>query len=133
MALWNPFTPAMLNGETLPQLMADPRMPGREILRRWRRRNRSFDLQMTSALLARHRGRMRARGACTPEVVEMIYDLILEGETLHSLSGQHGLPHHVTMYGWMRTQRDFARAVKAARQFRRDFQAEQVRLFGPGR
>lgn len=121
----------LLRGETLPQLMADPRMPGREILRRWRRRNRFFDLSMRSALLARHRRRMRGRCGCTPEIVDMVGDLILDGETLHSLSGRHGLPHHVTLYGWMRTRPDFARAVTAARQVRRDFRAEQTRLFGP--
>jgi hypothetical protein len=102
-------------GEPLPSVMKDPQMPGREALRRWRRARPDFVAALKMAQLGGHRRRMRARRRCTPELAEAIMAHIRGGGSLHSAARVvPGAPHHVTLYGWVRTNSEFAREVEWA-------------------
>ena len=111
-------------GETLPALWKDPSLPGRDALRRWRKRVPAFDAVMRMAVLGGHRRRMRARVGCTPQLTERVMEAILMGGSLRSAGRAPGMPHPVTLYGWVRTRRDFAEAVQQACVDREDWFAD---------
>jgi terminase small subunit-like protein len=113
-------------GEPLPTLYADPALPGRQIIRRWRRKVPEFDYALRKATLGGHRRRMRKRSKCTDELTQEIADRIREGASLHSLSMTPGMPHHVTMYGWLRTKREFREAVEQANRDRAHLLMDQA-------
>jgi len=116
----------VIRGEALPVLMKDPALPGRDALRRWRRRHPDFDAALKAAMRVGHRVRMREMAEeLMPDLTDYIFERIVMGASLHSLGREPDMPHHVTMYGWVKTRRDFARAVAQACQFRDELIAER--------
>jgi len=101
-------------GETLPQIVADPGMPGLRALRRWRRAEPNFGGAMRRAMRVGSRTRAREASMCTPELTARVAERIELGESLHSVAKRPGMPSHGAMYGWMKSRRAFAAAVQKA-------------------
>jgi hypothetical protein len=101
-------------GERLADVLADPAMPSKPVLRRWRAQEREFDGALRMALGVGRRQRAQTPRGLTPRLADEIVDRILDGASLHGLSNVAGLPHHVTLYGWMRRDRAFADRVRWA-------------------
>lgn len=102
------------HGEPMPKVLADPTLPGAEPLRRWRRSRPEFDRAIRTAQLAGQRLRMRRRRRLTPKLQMEIVERIGRGASLHAISKLPGMPHYVTLYGWLRRDPEFARLVRAA-------------------
>ncbi|MET0272446.1 MAG: hypothetical protein ABW360_05610 [Phenylobacterium sp.] len=107
-------------------LRADPELPGRPALTRWRAQNREFDRALRTAILVGQRVRGRARVRCTPALTETITDRLREGATLAELGRTPGLPSAGTLRGWLRRRRDFADACRDAWDAREEAVADQV-------
>lgn len=88
--------------------------PGRTLVRQWRAADEEFAGSYEAAKRIGHRRRMRARSKYTPALVDKIVARIELGDSLLSVSRRRGMPHHGTLYGWLRTRPDFAAAVSAA-------------------
>jgi hypothetical protein len=101
-------------GEPMPRLLADPALPGAEALRRWRKSRPEFDQAVKTAQLAGQRLRMRRRRRLTPKLQMEIAERIGRGASLHAISKLPGMPHYVTLYGWLRRDPEFARLVRLA-------------------
>jgi hypothetical protein len=56
----------------------------------------------------------------TPQLADRIHRRIVGGMSLHAVSRLPGMPHYVTLYGWMRRDAEFARQVRISEQFRDD-------------
>lgn len=105
----------LMRGEPLAEARGAERgLPGRRVIRRWRKGDEGFAGGYAAAKLRGHRRRMRARSKCTPELVAKIVDRIERGDSLHSVARWPGMPHHVTLYGWIKSRPAFAAAVRAA-------------------
>jgi hypothetical protein len=107
-------------GEHLRRLVADPVMPSEAAVRRWGRINPEFARAVKLAQLAGLRVRGRRRGKLTPELEARIIKRILAGASLHAIAKLPGIPHHVTLYGYMRRDRGFRARVRAAERARDD-------------
>lgn len=114
-AVADQFIVRLIKGEPMPRLFADPALPGRTILRRWRQRRPDFDAAIRSAELAGHRRRMAQRRRLTPELRAQIAARLAEGRSLRQVSFLRGMPHVVTLYGWARRDPDFAAMVRWAK------------------
>lgn len=102
-------------------LAADPALPCRPTLARWRREEREFDAVMR-VLLAARRGR-----APLPEVlVEDITEHIVEGGSFASYSRLPDGPSRTTLRRWHRRDPAFARQVASACEWRDEWLADQV-------
>lgn len=106
--------------------------PGRTLVRQWQAADEEFAGSYEAAKRIGHRRRMRALSKCTPALVDKIVARIELGDSLHSLSRRRGMPHYVTLYGWMRTRPEFAAAVAKACDARESILNEQklMRLDG---
>jgi hypothetical protein len=107
-----------MRGETLPQLMADPAMPGKAALTRWRRRHPEFAgaLRMAATIGQRRRVTERRR---RPELLDAILDHVLHGGSLRTAADiVPGAPHRVTLCGWVKTDPVFAKHLQLAKQMR---------------
>ena len=103
-------------GEPMSSVLADPALPCKIILRRWRQRRPDFDAALRSAKLSGHRKRMAARRRLTPELYDEIAVRLTEGRSLRQVSFLPGMPHVVTMYVWKRRDPDFADMVRWAKE-----------------
>jgi hypothetical protein len=91
-------------------LAADPALPCRPTLARWRREEPGFDRVLKMILAAR-----RAAGPRVHELlVEEIVDHIVDGGSFASYSRLAGGPARGTLRRWYRSDGAFARAVDAA-------------------
>jgi hypothetical protein len=104
----------LIRGEPMSRVLADPDLPCKIILRRWRRKRPDFDAALKTARLAGHRKRMGLRRRLTPELHDQILTRLTEGRSLRQVSFLPGMPHVVTMYGWKRRDPDFADMVRWA-------------------
>ncbi|HVI31131.1 hypothetical protein [Phenylobacterium sp.] len=94
-------------------LAADPELPCRAVVRRWRTENPDFEQELKVALAVGHRhARLRAR--CTPELIETVAHRIRQGASLANLGLRRDMPCRATLYAWMRTCPEFGDAVEQA-------------------
>lgn len=107
-------------------LVADPRLPCRGVVTRWRREQAGFAdaLRVAQRVGAR---KDRALGRRTPELTEAIVLALCQGESLASLGLRADMPCRTTLYAWVRTQPDFAAEVAWACEHRQDWYVDQVR------
>jgi hypothetical protein len=105
-------------------LADEPGEPGATALRRWKRLRPDFAAALESAKLAGHRVKMRRRSKLTPQLADQIHRRILGGLSLHAISRLPGMPHYVTLYGWMRRDAEFARQVRLSERFRDELMAD---------
>lgn len=101
----------------------DPGLPGASIIERWRRERPDFDFDLRANMAAGLRARVPARMAA---VIDPLRDRIIEGGSLHSLGGRHGLPSRGTLYNWVGRSPDFARDIAQACDHREDWYADQL-------
>lgn len=101
-------------GEYLRALLADPALPSEKALRRWRRIWPEFDHAVAMARLAGLRARGRRRRKLTPELEAELIERILAGASLHAIAKLPHMPHHVTLYGWLRRDRALRARVRDA-------------------
>ena len=98
-------------GTPLPQLLADPALPGETAVRRWRRREPDFDRALRAAHRAGHRARMAGRVALSSDLADEILERLVRGESLLEASRAWGMPHYATLMAWQRRDPAFARRV----------------------
>jgi len=114
-------------GERLRKVLgSDKAFPCLTVLERWRREEPAFDRMLKAAMQAWRRKRGRDACLCTPELTGAIVDLIVEGESLRSLSRRPGMPSQKAMYNWHRTRPEFAAAVDQACEDREDWYREAI-------
>ena len=103
-------------------LAADPALPSRPVLTRWRREQPEFDRVLREIFAA-----WRRRPAPVPApVVEEIVDHIVEGGSFASFSRLPRGPSRVTLRRWLRGDRDFAAAVAQACEDREEWYEDQI-------
>jgi hypothetical protein len=106
-------------------LTADPQMPCRAVVARWRRERRDFDAALDAAIAGRLRWE-KGRRLCTPETIEAVSEAVFEGATLAQVGRRPWAPCASTLYAWMRRRREFRVAVVAAWQARAQRLADGV-------
>jgi hypothetical protein len=103
-------------------LAADPELPCRPVLARWRREQPEFDRVLTMIFAAR-----RAMGPRVPEAVrEAVVDHLVEGGSFASYSRQPGGPARATPGAWFRRDAAFAQAVRQACVDREDWYEDRI-------
>lgn len=116
---WARFDEAMADGivarvaagAPLPQVLADPALPGETAVRRWRAREPDFDKALRTAQRAGHRRRMARRVKLTPMLSDYILKRLTAGASLRQISFDPGMPHYVTLMTWRRRDSEFARML----------------------
>jgi hypothetical protein len=109
-------------------LAADPELPCRPVLRRWRREEPEFDAVLRMLFAAR-----RTAGPRVPEwQVEDVVDHIVEGGSFASYSRLPDGPTRTTLRRWFRRDRDFAREVTRACECREDWYYDQIEMVAQG-
>lgn len=103
-------------GRSLPQVLADPDLPGETAVRRWRAREPDFDKALRTAQRAGHRRRMAGRAKLTPMLSDYILRRLTAGASLLEVSRAPGMPHYVTLMTWRRRDPEFARMVAWGRE-----------------
>ena len=104
-------------------LKADPELPSREVVARWRREQPEFDAVLKMLIAAKRR-----IGRPVPEaVVQDVVDHIVEGGTFLSYSRQPGGPAFNTLRRWMRDPA-FAREVAQACEWREEWYRDQIEM-----
>jgi terminase small subunit-like protein len=108
----------LCKGETMPQIMRDPAMPGKDALIRWRRDRPEF----AGALKLAHRSGFRVRARArrqTPELLEAIVAHILRGGSVRSAAMTvPGAPNVGNLRAWLKANAEFARDVALANRMR---------------
>jgi terminase small subunit-like protein len=104
-------------------LAADPELPSREIVARWRREQPQFDRVLRMILAAKRRAMPPAPEVLVDEVVEHI----VTGGTFLSYSRLPGAPSYNTLRRWMRDP-DFAHEVAQACEWREQWCYEQIEM-----
>ncbi|HEV7383701.1 MAG TPA: hypothetical protein VGN89_02400, partial [Phenylobacterium sp.] len=106
-------------------LAADPELPCKPTLARWRQEQPEFD-RVLRMIFAAWRVR-RASVAPVPSVlVEEIVDHIAEGGSFASFSRLPGGPSRVTLRRWLRADSDFAAEVAEACEWREEWYHDQI-------
>ncbi|HEX3700982.1 MAG TPA: hypothetical protein VHV27_09945 [Phenylobacterium sp.] len=95
-------------------LSADPALPSRRIVSRWRREQPQFAKVMKIAIQGARRRRHYAASRCTEALMEVICERLAQGATLFKVSRDRRMPSSTTLYSWMRTRPEFAERVAAA-------------------
>ena len=109
-------------------LAADPALPCRPVLARWRREQPEFDQVLKMILTAR-----RALGPRVPApVVEDVVDHIVEGGSFASYSRLPGGPSRTTLRAWFRRDAAFARAVRGACEDREHWYEDRILMAAEG-
>jgi hypothetical protein len=119
----------LVRGATMAQIYADPDLPGRHIVNRWRRIEPAFDAAVRIAHRVGWTAKLRPRSRCNDEALtEAICLHVLEGGSL--LSAAHVVPRapcQTTLYAWVRRFPEFARDVAIASQMRDELFMERGR------
>ncbi len=106
-------------------LAADPALPCKPTLRRWRRQQPAFDAVLRRLMAAMLRRKRQAALGCTPARTAAICDHIREGGTFTSYAAAHQTSR-TTLRLWLRSRPAFARAVAAACEEREDWYREHA-------
>lgn len=104
----------------------DPTLPGRGLIRRWRREDKDFASGLAFAIRVSRARRRREPAMLTPWLRQEVIDRIREGASLSSLGEEQGMPCKATFYAWIRRSPEFAREVMAACDDREDWWADQI-------
>jgi hypothetical protein len=105
-------------GETLPDLMKDPDLPGKDALARWRRGHPVFAGALKLASWRGFRVRARARRR-TSELLAAIVAHIERGGSVRSAAlSVPGAPSISNLHKWLKDDPDFARDVAWAKRMR---------------
>ena len=119
---------AMNKGATLDAaLAADPALPCRPTVRRWRREQPDFDWVLRMMQTVRRRRRDAAAG-CTAELTEAILGRIVCGGSFASIGREPAMPSRQTLRRWVATRPDFARDVAQACEHREDWYRDQIQM-----
>lgn len=113
-------------GESVPSVLADPALPGATAVRRWKCAQPDFAAALESAKRVGHRVKMGRRSKLTPALRDRICLRIVDGLSLHAVGRLPGMPHHVTLYGWMRRDPEFARHVRISERFRNELMLDST-------
>jgi hypothetical protein len=139
-ARWRPFDPVLADriivrlhaGARLDAVLAaDPALPSRPTLRRWRRQQPEFDRVLRMIAAAWRRRRAAAR-SFTPAFGEAVIARIIEGASFNSLSREAGMPSRGTLRRWMAARPDFAEDVARACVDREHWYNDQILMLGDG-
>lgn len=99
-------------------LAADPALPSKGVVNRWRRERPDFDRLLRQAMAA-----VKSRRTLSRRRREAVEDFVVEriaaGETLVALAARADLPNRDTLYRWMRQQPAFAARIAEAREAHR--------------
>lgn len=129
-----PFDPALadriivrlhVHGRLDAILAADPELPCRAIVRRWRREQPPFDRVMRSISQAWRAKRAASRGL-TPLIADEVFDRIVEGGSFRSIGDDPAMPSRKTLRRWVATRMDFAKTVALACELRENFYEDQI-------
>jgi hypothetical protein len=104
-------------------LKADPELPSREVVARWRREQPAFD-RVLKMMIA---GKRAAMPPVPEAIVRDVTDHILTGGTFLSYSRRPYGPAYNTLRRWMRDP-NFAQEVAQACAFREDWYHDQIEL-----
>jgi hypothetical protein len=107
-------------------LHADPELPGRVVLARWRWERPDYDRALKTAILVGQRVRGRAAVRCTPKLTARVTRRLAGGETFAAIGRTPGMPSANTLNLWRRRRSEFAAAIAAAWAEREDRVADQV-------
>jgi len=106
------------HGETLPALMKDPAMPGKDALARWRGSHPEFAAALKLASRSGFRVRMRAWRR-KPELLAAIVEHIQGGGSVRSAAmNVPGAPTAGNLWTWQRTDPEFAEDIAWAKRMR---------------
>jgi hypothetical protein len=109
-------------------LAADPELPCRPVLARWRREQPEFDRVLKMIFAAR-----RARGPRVPEAVrEEVFRHIVEGGSFASYQRRPGGPSRTTLRAWFRRDAAFAEAVSQACAYRENWYEDRILMAAEG-
>lgn len=109
-------------------LAADPELPCRPVLARWRREQPEFDGVLKMLFSAR-----RAMGRRVPEdVLEDVFEHIVEGGSFASYSRLPGGPSRTTLRAWFRRDAAFAQVVRQACVFREEWYEDRILMAAEG-
>jgi hypothetical protein len=116
---------ARAKGATMAEIHADPAMPGKWIVARWRRLVPEFDGALRIARGARWAGTKRRRAnrrLADEALVEAICEHIIwrAGSLRSAARCVAGAPYQGTLYAWRRKHPEFARKVATAMMLRDD-------------
>jgi hypothetical protein len=103
----------------------DPSLPGAWVIERWRRERPDFAFDLRANSVVGRRARLPARMAT---VLDPLRDRIIEGGSLGSLGGRHGLPSRGTLYRWVARSPDFARQIAQACDDREGWYADRLQM-----
>jgi len=104
-------------------LAADPELPCRPVLRRWRREEPEFDRVLRMVMAARRRAPRRVPEPRAREIVEHI----IEGGSFATFSRRPGGPSRATLRRWLRDRR-FAAEVAWACEAREDWYNDRIQM-----
>lgn len=112
-------------------LAADPQLPCKRTLRRWRREQPAFDQVLRWYFAAWRKKRGRDHGL-TPEVGDAVFDRIVEGGSFASIGREPGMPSRQTLRRWNAVHPAFAETVALACEYREDWFDDQIEEVGRG-
>jgi hypothetical protein len=107
-------------------LAADPALPCKPVLARWRREVPAFDRAVRAALAAQRRRREAVAGLVQAELIAAVTRAIRLGGSFASVGRAPGMPTRQTLRRWYRRDADFAAAVDRACAARELWLTEQI-------
>jgi hypothetical protein len=109
-------------------LAADPALPCRGVVYRWRKERPDWDGALRTAFRWGRHARGHPRAMLTPEMTDAIVERIVEGESLRSLAREPGMPAARTLYDWVSRRPAFAAEVAQACDWREDWFRDQAEI-----
>lgn len=108
-------------------LAADPALPSRPILTRWRREQPAFD-RVLRIIFAAWRRRRPATARMPQARIDAVAAHIVEGGSFASFSRLPGGPSRTTLRRWVRVDAGFAAAVAVACEHREHWYEDQIQM-----
>ena len=114
------------HGERMDDILAaDPELPSRPTVRRWRREQPSFDRVVRAILRAWRAKRGPTRGL-TPDIEDAVFNALIAGGSFRSLGDDPAMPSRQTLRRWFAASPDFARTVTQACGFREEALVDRI-------